>query len=58
VATGQKDQIRGKKYRKFGRKSRSLKHHQGASCGLKNCRKLLDSRVWNDDLACYLARGD
>jgi hypothetical protein len=55
VATTNKEQVRGKKYRKFGRKSRPAKHHAGQQCGLRNCRKLLESRRYSTELHCYLA---
>ena len=50
-----KEQVRGKKFRKIGRGSRPGKHHMGQVCGLKNCRKLLDSRKFSAQLGCYLA---
>ena len=55
MATTNKEQVRGKKFRKYGRKARPSKHHLGQPCGLKNCRKLLDSRRWSKELNCYLA---
>ena len=48
---------RGKKYRKFGRKARPGRHHQGQVCPTRphHCRNLLDSRKWDKGLNCYLA---
>ena len=53
MATTNKEQVRGKKFRKIGRKARPAKHHLGQMCGQRHCRELLDSRKWNAKLDCY-----
>lgn len=46
----------GKKNRKHYRNGRAAKHRLGQVCGAKNCRKLLDSRKWDEKLGAYVAR--
>ena len=51
-----KPQDRKNKNRKYGRNGRTGKHRLGLLCAMKNCRKLAESRRYDEQLRAYVAR--